>query len=77
MKHTCSGLEKCKMANFSKHPHYLDSHLQDAPEGDGVLLTVIYTNLEDQTKLGWGMRFNYCPACGEDLMYREVKHERD
>jgi hypothetical protein len=67
MKHACSGLKKYKMANLSKHPHYLDSSLQDAPERDGVLLTVRYVNLEDQTKLGWGMRFDYCPACGEYL----------
>ena len=71
MKHSCPGLKKYKMANFNKPPHIFDSKLQDAPDGDGMILMVLYMNTRDDTKLGWGMRFNYCPACGEDLMYSE------
>ena len=75
MKHTCPGLEKCKMDNYDKPPHHLSPCLKQAPDGDGLILTVLYMNKEDNVSVGWGMRFNYCPACGEDLMYREVKHE--
>ena len=67
MKHTCSGLKKYKMAKFDKPPHYLDSLLQTPADGDGVNLTVMYMNLDDNTRLGWGMRFSYCPACGKKL----------
>lgn len=67
MKHVCPGLEKCKMVNYNMPPHMLDSCLEDAPDGGGMLLTVLYMNAKDDTKVGWGMRFSYCPACGECL----------
>ena len=71
MQHSCLELDRCKMANFDKHPHYLNSSLKDAPDGDGALLTVIYTHIGGNTQLGWGMRFHYCPACGENLGGKE------
>lgn len=73
MIHSCPGLKKCTMVNHDKPPHMFDSQLKDAPDGDGMILTILYMNTGDDTRLGWGMRFNYCPACGKDLMYKEVK----
>jgi len=67
MKHSCPELDKYKMANYNKPPHMLDSQLKQAPDGDELVLTVLYTNTEDDTRLGWGMRLNYCPACGGNL----------
>ena len=72
MKHSCLKLDECKMINHNKPPHMFDSQLKDAPDGDGMLLTVLYMNADDNTRLGWGMRFNYCPACGKKLGGKNV-----
>lgn len=67
MKHTCPGLKKCKMENYDKPPHYFSSCLKQAPDGDELVLTVVYMDKKDNVSIGWGMRFSYCPACGECL----------
>lgn len=67
MKHFCSGLKKCKMGNHGKPPHYFSPCLKQAPDGDGLILTVMYMNEKDNVSIGWGMRFLYCPACGKKL----------
>lgn len=67
MKHSCPELEKHKMVNYDNPPHVFDSRLKQAPDGDELILTVLYTNTKDPVSIGWGMRFRYCPACGECL----------
>ena len=57
------------MVNYEKPPHMFDSQLKDDPDGDGMVLTILYMNTKDDTRLGWGMRFKFCPACGEDLRF--------
>ena len=64
--HSCLKSEY-KMMKHDEPPHYLDSLLQTCPDGDGVNLTVMYMNKKDRISFGWGMRFKFCPACGEDL----------
>lgn len=67
MGHLCSELCKAKMKSFDKPPHHLEPRLRDAPDDDGLILTILYTNTDDHTQLGCGMRFLFCPACGEKL----------
>lgn len=67
MRHTCFGLDECKMENYDKPPHYFSPLLKQAPASDELVLTVMYMNEKDKVNVGWGMRFIYCPACGEHL----------
>ena len=66
MNHHCLNAAY-KMAKYDKPPHYFDSCLKDAPDGGEVIMTTLYMNEKDKTSIGWGMRFKFCPACGEKL----------
>ncbi len=69
MKHSCIGIEKYnKMEGLDRPPHYLTPRLQDSPDNDGAIFTVVYSNNDDHVQLGCGMKLHFCPACGEGLV---------
>lgn len=65
MMHSCVELSKYTMKGYNKPPHCLVPRLQDSPDGDALIFTVVYTNTEDNTQVGTGIKFYSCPMCGE------------
>jgi len=67
MIHACPELKKCKFDNFDKPPHWFGAYLNDSPDRDGLIFAVEYSNADDNTWVGTGMKFHFCPACGEKI----------
>jgi len=71
MMHSCPELDKYDLRDYDKPPHWLSPSLKDSPDGDALIFTVVYTNTEDNTKVGMGMKFDFCPCCGEKIRGRD------
>jgi len=67
MVHSCPELDEYDLRDYNKPPHWLSPNLKDSPDGDALIFTVVYTNMEDNTKVGVVMKFNFCPGCGEKI----------
>jgi len=74
-KHLCFETEQSwgkVNGDIDRPPHYFSFRVLDSPDGKGMNYTGEYMHTADDGKtmdarFGWGIKFSYCPICGEKL----------